>query len=118
MRGNYSVAILRNWCHWLRFPADSSEVAQGRPGKPNAVAVMILAELTCTTNCVVERSYRDYVELFGFTYDQVRDAVGLLESEGCVVKTVDRRAGNRMYLEVVPDRVREISACIGQRRTA
>lgn len=106
-------------------------------GKPNLVAITLLSELVYWYRPVVERdeatgrvtnirkkfsgdkyrtSYGQMGERFGFTRRQTQDAINFLAEKGVITKEVRDRVqtgeamhGNVLFLEICPDRLREIS---------
>jgi hypothetical protein len=126
------------WYQHLRFAPDARERAAGRPGKPHLAAITILSDIVYwyrprelreeATDEVIgyarrfagtrlQRTYGYYVELFGLSYEQVRDAVAFLDAAGIIRKTVLKAvrlstgaiAGNRLYVEPIPEAIGRIS---------
>ena len=64
---------------------------------------------------LLQKSYDDFVEQFGFTKTQVKDAIdrlvkaGLIEREWRTIKVRGRSLPSVLFVRVVPDRIREIS---------
>lgn len=125
------------WYKHLRREPDKRDLRRGKPGKPHTNAITILADLVywyrpveirdTRTNRIVgyrrkfegeifQRNYGDWEEMFGLTDDQAKDAIDFLAEKGVVVVTINdvelgdgRTARNRVFLELVPDRLREIT---------
>ncbi len=118
------------------IPASWFEHLRYDDGKPHVNAILILSEVVYWYRPIevrdertgrlvgyrkkfkgdkLQRSYGSFAEQFGFTKQQVRDAIGFLRDKGVItteLRTIEvngTRMNNVLYLEPVPERLKQIT---------
>jgi hypothetical protein len=127
--------ISGNWFKHLRTPS----------GKPDSIGIILLSDIFYwyrptemrdeATGKVtgykrkfkadkLQRSYEQFSKQFGFTKNQVRDAIKRLESAGLITvefrnitTSSGLRLANVMYIEAVPEKISEITFDTGEEDT-